>query len=313
MLLRNCLPLLRVSSLSHLRNSPTICVFRNYYIGGSASIDEIKSQFQEFKGGSVDLVKNDETNIAELKLNHPEKCNSVTGLMMCHLYEALEELSCWKSGKALILHSEPCKMNFFCSGGHLETVQALNSHEAGYMMSKLMNRSASILRNLPLITVSLIEGPALGGGAELSSLTDFRLGVHDSYVAFVQSKMGVTTGFGGGRCLVRTVGYPRALDLILTGRKLSFEEGFNFGYFDKQVAKEQALEECRDWLLERVQHLDPLLIKTSKSILKQEIEISDENRDIAEDDFESRLFAQVWFGEAHKAALKNRTNFKDLR
>ena len=30
---------------------------RNYYIGGSASIDEIKSQFQEFKGGSVDLVK----------------------------------------------------------------------------------------------------------------------------------------------------------------------------------------------------------------------------------------------------------------
>ena len=30
---------------------------RNCYIGGSASIDEIKSQFQEFKGGSVDLVK----------------------------------------------------------------------------------------------------------------------------------------------------------------------------------------------------------------------------------------------------------------
>ena len=30
---------------------------RNYYIGGSASIDEIKSQFQEFKGGSVDLIK----------------------------------------------------------------------------------------------------------------------------------------------------------------------------------------------------------------------------------------------------------------
>lgn len=309
MSLRNCVLLHRISILRY-NNIPTICVSRNYYIGASsASIDDIKSQFQHFKGGSVDLVKNEETKIAELKLNHPEKCNAVTGYMMCNLHDALEELSNWKSGKALVIHSEPCKKNFFCSGGHLETVRALNSHEAGYLMSKLMNRSATILRNLPLITVSLIEGPALGGGAELSSLTDFRLGVHDSYVAFVQSKMGVATGFGGGRCLVRIIGYARALDLLLTGRKLSFEEGLKIGYFDKQVTKEHAVEECREWLLQRVQHLDPILIKTSKAILRQEIEITGENRNIAEEEFESRLFAQVWFGESHQAALKKQTKF----
>ena len=57
-------------------------------------------------------------------------------------------------------------------------------------MSTLMSDCAKRLRNLPMLTVCLLEGPALGGGAELTTLTDLRLATQDSWVAFVQCKVG---------------------------------------------------------------------------------------------------------------------------
>ena len=56
-------------------------------------------------------------------------------------------------------------------------------------MSTLMSDCAKRLRNLPMLTVCLLEGPALGGGAELTTLTDLRLATKDSWVAFVQCKV----------------------------------------------------------------------------------------------------------------------------
>jgi len=108
--------------------------------------------------------------------------------MMCDLHNALQDLESWNHGKGLILHAEPCSKNYFCSGGHLETVREIDSHEKGFQMSTLMNECARRLRNLPLLTVCLVEGPALGGGAELTSMTDLRLATSNSWVAFVQCK-----------------------------------------------------------------------------------------------------------------------------
>ncbi len=49
--------------------------------------------------------------------------------------------------------------------------------------------------------------------------------------------MGVTTGWGGGISLVRAVGYSRAMDLLLSGRKIDFDEGLSIGYFSEKVSK----------------------------------------------------------------------------
>ena len=49
--------------------------------------------------------------------------------------------------------------------------------------------------------------------------------------------MCVTTGWGGGISLVRAVGYSRAIDLLLSGRKIDFDEGLSIGYFSEKVSK----------------------------------------------------------------------------
>jgi enoyl-CoA hydratase/carnithine racemase len=115
--------------------------------------------------------------------------------------------------------------------------------------------------------------------------------------------MGVTTGWGGGVSLVRAVGYPRAIDLLMSGRKLDFHEGTNIGYFNGEVSKEESVKDANLWLLDRIEHCDPLLVRNTKAILRQEIEISDEHYEIPNEEFSARLFAELWHGPSHQKAL----------
>ncbi len=52
-----------------------------------------------------------------------------------------------------------------------------------------MNYVTRLLRGLPLVTVALLEGSAVGGGAELVSCTDHRLVTPEAHVTFVQTRV----------------------------------------------------------------------------------------------------------------------------
>jgi len=220
---------------------------------------------------------------------------------MTDLHEAVEELHCWDEGKGVIFYGAKNDKSFFCSGGDLETVRKCDSSEAGFKISILMNDVARMVRQLPMVTVALVEGPAIGGGAEMLSWPDHRLATCNACVTFVQTKMGLSTGFGGGKALVNIVGYNKALDLVMSGRKLELEEGVAIGYFDNTIDETCALEECRNWMKQRVHHHTPHVIKNTKAVLRQNL--TDEHKTLPSDEFESRLFAELWFGEAHRAAL----------
>ena len=85
--------------------------------------------------------------------------------------------------------------------------------------------------------------------------------------------MGVCTGFGGGLGLVKLVGYSRALDLLMSGRRLGLEEGLRIGFFDAEIETGKDIrEEGLSWLQQRTQYCTPQIIKNTKAIvnLRQE-------------------------------------------
>jgi hypothetical protein len=51
----------------------------NYYSGPETPIAEIREQFSQSEGGSVDLIKNEDTGIATVCLNQPERRNAING------------------------------------------------------------------------------------------------------------------------------------------------------------------------------------------------------------------------------------------
>lgn len=104
---------------------------------------------------------------------------------------------------------------------------------------------------LPIISIAAIEGPAIGGGAELSTACDHRILSRSAKVQFVHVRMGVSPGWGGGGRLSLLVGRQRALRMIGTAEplagQLALETGFADGLADEGEALEESLKLAKSY------------------------------------------------------------------
>ena len=159
--------------------------------------------------------------------------------MMAALWDAVQELSHWNNGRAVILRGAN---GIFCSGADMDFVRhrAVFSQEGGRRMSLFMSTTLAALRALPLTSVALVEKAAIGGGAELAAATDFRVFTEDAIAQYVQATLSIIPGLGGLARLVALVGPTRALELLQSGRRLSAREGLQIGYVQHIIPKLQS-------------------------------------------------------------------------
>jgi ethylmalonyl-CoA/methylmalonyl-CoA decarboxylase len=169
------------------------------------------------QSGSVQLQK--DAAIACLTFCHPAKRNSITGPMMAQLRDAVEELETWKDGAGLIITGEGGEA--FCAGADFGLVKReLQTAEDGVLMSALMTETLNRLRSLPLLSIAAIDGPAVGGGAELATCADWRCMSEGASIRFVHARMGASPGWGGAARLAALVGRGAALRLLTGGARL---------------------------------------------------------------------------------------------
>src|SRR5215831_13538395 len=88
--------------------------------------------------------------------------------------------------------------------------------------------------------IAAIEGPAVAGGMELALWADCRIMAEGSYMGVYNRRWGVPLSDGGSVRLPRLVGEGRALELIMTGRKVDAEECLRIGLCEGVVAKGRA-------------------------------------------------------------------------
>ena len=181
----------------------------------------------------------------------------------------------------------------FCAGGDLQTVSTfLNTPQKGWEMTCLMHETLSILANLPLISVALVNGRAVGGGAELTLAPDLRVFAQSQgKLSFVQAKMGVIPGWGGATRLKNLVGPSKALEILLSCRTLNCDDASSIGLCDQIVPDENSLSETSAWLEKLVQHDQSVLNALKVSLNSNSFEV------------ERNQFAPLWGGPANKIAL----------
>jgi enoyl-CoA hydratase len=83
--------------------------------------------------------------------------------------------------------------------------------------------------------VGAIEGPAVAGGMELALWCDIRVMAETAYFGVYCRRWGIPLLDGGTVRLPRLVGTGRALEIILTGRKVPAEEALRIGLCEKVV------------------------------------------------------------------------------
>src|SRR3990172_7546798 len=114
--------------------------------------------------------------------------------------------------------------------GRAAVEDAYRASEAARFGQAVFQRIA----DLPVPTACAIAGTCLGGGTELALACTFRVAADDPRVriGLPEVQLGIIPGFGGTQRLPRLVGLARALDLILTGRRLDAAPAARIGLVD---------------------------------------------------------------------------------
>ena len=83
--------------------------------------------------------------------------------------------------------------------------------------------------------IAAIRGFALGGGLELALACDIRIASEDSQLGLTEVNLAIIPGGGGTQRLPRLVGRGKALEMILTGARMSADEALRIGLVERVV------------------------------------------------------------------------------
>jgi enoyl-CoA hydratase len=191
--------------------------------------------------------------------DRPEARNAIDPESADALTAAFLEFDADKDASVAVLYGAG---GAFCAGWDLKFVSTLNADyplgELDIPFAKSRGSGDEIPRGpmgpsrleLDKPVIAAIEGPAVAGGMELGLWCDFRVMAEDSYFGVYCRRWGVPLIDGGTVRLPRLVGQGRAMDIILTGRKVPAEECLNIGLCEyvtlKGGAREKAEELARE-------------------------------------------------------------------
>lgn len=134
------------------------------------------------------------------------------------------------------------------------------------------NKIFNSIEDLPMPSVTAINGIALGGGFEMAIATDYRVASPVAIVGFPEVKLGILPGFGGTVRLPRLIGADNANQWISSGAQIKAEQAFKEGALNALVepklllsAAEEIIEQCvagkLDYKKVRAQKMAPLLLQ----------------------------------------------------
>ena len=167
-------------------------------------------------------------NIAIIRLNRPNKYNSLNAKMAKELLEISYECDTNKKIRAIILTGEGDKA--FCAGGDLKSF-----HETGNIAKHLKmvthDLHGAITKfsrmNSPLIVA--VNGVAAGAGLSFVGFADLAIAKTSATFVSAYTKAGLTPDGSSSYYLPRIIGIRKYLELVMTNKVLSSEEALSWG------------------------------------------------------------------------------------
>jgi len=162
-------------------------------------------------------------DVAILRLNRPEKRNALDDTTV-HGIETFfgtvpDEI------RAVLLCGEG---DHFSAGLDLSELQEPDIRQ-GIEHSRLWHRAFEKIQYGRVPVVAVLHGAVVGGGLELAASAHLRVAERSAYYALPEGSRGIYVGGGGSVRLPRLIGVARMMDMMLTGRTYSAEDGLAMG------------------------------------------------------------------------------------
>ena len=156
----------------------------------------------------------------------------------------------------------------FVAGADIAQMKEFSSISAT-KFSNLGHSVFSGLEALKAVTISHIDGFALGGGFELALSTDIILATENSKFGLPEVSLGLIPGFGGTQRLSRSVGTHFAKALTLTGEMVTADELYIKGLVYKTFENLESLEEFSLKLISKIASKGPHAVHVAKQTIQK--------------------------------------------
>jgi len=184
------------------------------------------------------VVEIDE-NVARIALHRPKALNALSLDLKREIREALAELEADERIRCLVLTGSGTA---FASGGDLKKLLAeLSERDGPRRFRERIQACFDVLYEFPVPTVARVNGPAIGGGLELSVACDLRVASREARFGMPAVRFGMVMACADLVRLAAVVGPGQARRLVLTGEVISAEEAYRIGLLNRLVAHDQLL------------------------------------------------------------------------
>ncbi|MBI2771211.1 MAG: enoyl-CoA hydratase/isomerase family protein [Burkholderiales bacterium] len=205
--------------------------------------------------------------VASVVFDRPTARNAMTWSM----YEALGEICerlCNESAVRVVTF-RGAGGEAFVAGTDIEQFQAFSSGESGVAYERGIDEGMARLEALPMPTVAVIEGWAVGGGLAIATACDFRIATPDA-------RLGVPIARTLGNCLsmanlsrlVAAFGRPRVQRMLLAAEILTAAEGLDCGYLSQVVEAGKLDDTVGEWCA-KLSSLAPVTQAVTKEGLRR--------------------------------------------
>lgn len=207
--------------------------------------------------------------VATVILNEPDRRNPLSRETLKALISTIETLEGRADVRAVVLTGAG---SAFSSGADMtdpntHAAEDISSYQEGQGQSIYDVMEAS---RLPIIVA--LNGPAVGAGACLAIAADFRIASPEASLSFAQVTIGVMPANGNMVRLARLASISDALDVGLTGRRVSAEEAVRLRLVNRCVPADSLLQEAK-LFAELLAKQAPLAVRFAKEALHRGLEI----------------------------------------
>ena len=167
-----------------------------------------------------------EGHVGVIEMDDPP-ANTYTHEMMRQLDDAILDARFDHDVEVIVLTGKGEK--FFSAGANIGMLNSVTP-EFKYMFCLHANETLLRLEQTPKLVIAALNGHCVGGGLEIAMAADIRIARQDAgKIGLPEVALGVLPGTGGTQRLARLVGKTRAIELMVTGKTVSFEQALDWG------------------------------------------------------------------------------------
>ncbi|KAA8498102.1 putative enoyl-CoA hydratase echA8 [Porphyridium purpureum] len=206
--------------------------------GGSAGAASDASKPNSEARAYNTLLMTQEQNVAVVRLNRPKVLNAFDDESTSELLAALRACDQDRTVRCIVITGTG---RAFAAGADISEMATRSMQDQSAQDAGAWIDSVARVRT-PL--VAAVNGFALGGGCELALACDVVLAATSAQFGQPEVQIGTIPGWGGTQRLIRAIGKAKAMEMILTGRRMQADEAERAGLVARVLPDEQLMAEA---------------------------------------------------------------------